>query len=69
MTCQQCGKACVNRTEGRPVMLSGQLLFFCNACSLHAVQWSGAGEITSTRGILRPFSQSGDRGAPPEAEA
>ena len=57
MMCQRCGKKCANRTEGRWVRLAGQDSFFCNICSLHAVEGSGGGDRESIRGVRRASPQ------------
>jgi hypothetical protein len=65
MICQRCGKACASRTEGRRVRLAAKELFFCNACSLHAVAGSAGGDRESTRGVPRAASRMGELAAPP----
>jgi hypothetical protein len=65
MTCQRCGKACANRTEGRQVRLAAKDLFLCNVCPLHAVAGSGGGDRESSRGAPRAAPYTGELAAPP----
>ena len=58
MMCQRCGKACANRTEGYRVRLAGQELFFCNACSVHAVAGSEGDDRQSIQGVPRRSPQT-----------
>jgi hypothetical protein len=51
MICQRCGKACVNRTEGRRFRLAGRDPFLCNVCSLHPVTAHGGGDRESLRDV------------------
>jgi hypothetical protein len=51
MLCQQCGKACANRTEGRRMKLTGKELFLCNVCALHAVAANGGDDPETIRGV------------------
>jgi hypothetical protein len=56
-TFKECGKNCVSRLEGGRTVLSGKVLFLCNACALEgrprnekpAATKSGATETAVTR--------------------
>jgi hypothetical protein len=64
MICQRCGKACADRTQGRPVRLAGKQLFFCNACSPHSPTGGGGTDRESSRKVLRATAQLGEPVAP-----
>ena len=62
MICPRCGKACINRTEGRWVRLADKDLFFCNACSLHALAGSEQGDRHGIRVDLKEAPRTGGLG-------
>ncbi|HBI42459.1 MAG TPA: hypothetical protein DDY78_06320 [Planctomycetales bacterium] len=53
MNCHLCGKNCVSRLEGRRTVLSGKVLFLCNACSPD-------GQLNSERLAVSQSSIAGD---------